>query len=149
MARITLTVEKNTGRIYLPQSIRRGGFVGRVESIFSDHTIILIRPGGNLATVGKSLRVVLDEISIGIEEIQMNEPNKTQVERVVTPPIHPLFQKYTRNWLSEVTGYSKGYLSRIATGKIVLSRSFVERVCFKLGQSKTELFAPDEGAESK
>ncbi|MBA7716539.1 hypothetical protein ES703_125612 [subsurface metagenome] len=53
---------------------------------------------------------------------------------------HPLFHKYTRGWLSEVTGYSKGYLSRVATGKIPLSRSFVERVCFKLGKPESELF---------
>lgn len=58
-------------------------------------------------------------------------------------PQHPLFHKYTRDWLSEVTGYSKGYLSRVATGKIPLSRSFVERVCFKLGKPEEELFLPD------
>ncbi len=56
---------------------------------------------------------------------------------------HPLFIKYRRAWLSQVTGYSKGYLCRVATGKIPLSRSFTERVCFKLQQPETELFLPD------
>jgi len=55
----------------------------------------------------------------------------------------PLFIKYTRDWLHEVTGYSKGYLSRVATGKLPLSRSFIERVCFKLNQPEEELFLPD------
>ena len=53
---------------------------------------------------------------------------------------HPLFIKYRRDWLHQVTGYSKGYLSRVATGKIPLSRSFIERVCFKLNRTKEELF---------
>ncbi|MBA7637669.1 hypothetical protein ES703_45315 [subsurface metagenome] len=56
---------------------------------------------------------------------------------------HPLFHKYTRDWLHEVTGYSKGYLCRVATGKIPLSRSFIERVCFTLKQPEEELFLPN------
>ena len=47
-------------------------------------------------------------------------------------PQHPLFIKYKREWLSKMTGYSKGYLCRMATGSQPLSRSFIERVCFKL-----------------
>jgi len=53
---------------------------------------------------------------------------------------HPLFIKYTRDWLHQQTGFSKGYLSRVATGKVPLSRSFIERVCFKLGEPEVELF---------
>ncbi len=56
---------------------------------------------------------------------------------------HPLFIKYRREWLSEVTGYSKGYLCRVATGKISLSRAFIERVCFTLEQPEAELFVPN------
>ncbi|MBA7700235.1 hypothetical protein ES703_108945 [subsurface metagenome] len=56
---------------------------------------------------------------------------------------HPLFIRYRRDWLYEVTGYSKGYLSRVATGKIPLSRSFIERICFKLQMPEEELFLPD------
>lgn len=53
---------------------------------------------------------------------------------------HPIFVKYTRSWLHEVTGYSKGYLCRVATGKISLSRAFIERVCFKLQLPEEDLF---------
>lgn len=60
----------------------------------------------------------------------------------------PLFIKYKRDWLSEVTGYSKGYLSRVATGRLPISRSFIERVCFKLNQPEKELFLPNAVAES-
>lgn len=56
---------------------------------------------------------------------------------------HPLFIKYRRDWLHQVTGYSKEYLCRVATGKIPLSRSFIERVCFKLNKPKEELFLLD------
>ena len=56
---------------------------------------------------------------------------------------HPLFIKYNRDWLHQVTGYSKGYLCRIATGARPLNRSFIERVCFKLNQPEEELFLPD------
>lgn len=59
---------------------------------------------------------------------------------------HPVFRKYTRDWLHEVTGFSKGYLSRVARGNIRLSRSFVERVCFKLNRPEEELFLPDSEA---
>lgn len=56
---------------------------------------------------------------------------------------HPLFERYTRDWLHKVTGFSKGYLSRVATGKVPLSRAFIERVCFKLNLPEEELFLPD------
>ncbi|MFW6112587.1 MAG: hypothetical protein ACOC6S_03350 [Chloroflexota bacterium] len=57
-------------------------------------------------------------------------------------PQHPMFIKYTREWLYRQTGFSKGYLSRVATGQVSLSRSFVERVCFKLGEPEEQLFLP-------
>lgn len=56
---------------------------------------------------------------------------------------HPVFIKYRRDWLAEITGFSKGYLSRVATGRYPLSRSFIERVCFKLGHPEAELFLPN------
>lgn len=56
---------------------------------------------------------------------------------------HPLFERYTRDWLHKVTGFSKGYLSRVATGKVPLSRAFIERVCFKLNLPEEELFLGD------
>ncbi len=55
----------------------------------------------------------------------------------------PILTKYRRDWLHEVTGYSKGYLGRVATGGAHLSRAFVERVCFDLQLPESELFRPD------
>ena len=62
-------------------------------------------------------------------------------------PQHPIFIKYRRDYLHQVTGFSKGYLCRVATGKAPLSRSFVERVCFKLGESEENLFLADHFCE--
>jgi len=56
---------------------------------------------------------------------------------------HPLFFKYTREWLHKKTGYSKGYLCRVATGRMPASRAFIDRVCFKLNKPEAELFLPD------
>jgi len=56
---------------------------------------------------------------------------------------HPLFIIYKRDWLHKTTGYSKGYLSRVATGKIPLSRPFIERVCYKLNMREHDLFSRD------
>ncbi len=56
---------------------------------------------------------------------------------------HPLFVKYKRDWLHEVTGFSKNYLCRIATGRVPLTRSFIERICFSLHLPESELFLPD------
>ncbi|KKM21884.1 hypothetical protein LCGC14_1630950 [marine sediment metagenome] len=58
-------------------------------------------------------------------------------------PQHPLFTIYKRRYLSKVTGYSVGYLCRIATGGQPLSRSFIERVCFTLKQPEEDLFLPN------
>jgi hypothetical protein len=56
---------------------------------------------------------------------------------------HPIFLKYTRDWLHLQTGFSKGYLCRVARGRVPLSRSFVERVCFKLREPEETLFLTD------
>lgn len=55
---------------------------------------------------------------------------------------HPVFLKYRRTWLSEATGYSRGYLCRVATGKIPLTQYFIERVAYSLRQHPTDLFLP-------
>lgn len=57
---------------------------------------------------------------------------------------HPIFIKYRRRYLHQVTGYSLGLLSRIATGKIPLGRVFIDRCCYKLGESEGALFLPDD-----
>lgn len=56
---------------------------------------------------------------------------------------HPLFEIYTRGHLSKVTGYSKVYLCRVASGKVPLTRAFIDRVCFKLNLPEGKLFLSD------
>jgi hypothetical protein len=56
---------------------------------------------------------------------------------------HPVFLIYTRDWLHQTTGYSKDHLSRIATGKLPLTRAFIDRVCYALKRPAEELFLPD------
>jgi len=63
------------------------------------------------------------------------------------PSGHPMFDKYTRGWLSRNTGFSRTYLSRISTGSLPLSRSFVERVCYRLNLPESELFLSEQGKE--
>lgn len=60
---------------------------------------------------------------------------------------HPLFKKYNRAWLSEVTGFSKSFLSLIATGKTPLRRSVIERFCYALKQPEEKLFLPQNKCE--
>lgn len=57
---------------------------------------------------------------------------------------HPVFLIYTRDWLHQRTGYSKDHLSRVATGKLPLTRSFIDRVCYALGRPAEELFLLDK-----
>ncbi len=64
-------------------------------------------------------------------------------EDAVSRPQHPIFIKYSREWLYEVTGYSTGYLSRVATGKVPLTSSFIERICYRLNQPEGNLFSPN------
>ncbi len=56
---------------------------------------------------------------------------------------HPVFRKYTRDWLHDMTGYSKIYLCRVASGNVPLSRSFIDRVSFKLNETAEDLFLLD------
>lgn len=157
MAKFSIKVDKKTGQTYLPRDIRNEGFTGEVDGLANAVTVTLIKPGAKLSAVQKSLEIILDDVSLRLrleEEIIMEEENNKVAGRLhvrhdqATEPRHPLFHKYTRDWLFGVTGYSKGYLSRVATGKIPLSRSFVERVCFKLGEPESELFVPDADGES-
>jgi len=73
--------------------------------------------------------------------------NPEMYKRPVRPamPQHPLFIKYKRDWLHEVTGYSKGYLCRVAKGVQPMSRSFIDRVCLKFNQPESALFTKDNG----
>jgi hypothetical protein len=64
-------------------------------------------------------------------------------QNVAKPLDHPVFLKYTREWLHKVTGYSKTYLSRVASGRVPLSQPFIDRVSFKLNEPAKELFLLD------
>lgn len=57
---------------------------------------------------------------------------------------HPVFRKYKSEWLHEVTGYSKIYLLRVASGNVPLCRTFIERMSFKIGEPAEELFLPSD-----
>lgn len=59
------------------------------------------------------------------------------------PHQHPLFEIYTRSHLNKATGYSKVYLCRVASGKVPLTRAFIDRVCFKLKEPAEKLFLLD------
>lgn len=61
---------------------------------------------------------------------------------------HPIFIKYTRKWLHQVTGYSFGLLSRVATGRRQASRPFVDRCCYHLNELEASLFLP-QGSQGK
>lgn len=61
---------------------------------------------------------------------------------------HPVFRKFTRDWLHEVTGYSKLYLCRVANGRVPLTTAFVERVTFKLGEPTDQLFNLEAGGSA-
>jgi len=56
---------------------------------------------------------------------------------------HPIFTTYTRDYLHRITGYSKNYLSQLATRNLPLTRTFVDLCCFKLNRPREELFLLD------
>ena len=51
-----------------------------------------------------------------------------------------IFLKYTREYLSQVTGYSKGTLSRIASGARAPSEVFIGVCCHALKEPQEDLF---------
>lgn len=149
MAIVKITVDSKTGSAYFPKKIREGGFVGQMDGMPYALTLTLIKPGAKPADVQQSLEIMLQDLALqrhyeegnNITEGE-NEP-KAEGHKAQAMPQHPLFLKYTRDWLHRETGYSKGYISRIATGKIPLARFFIERVCVKLQRPEAELFLPD------
>ncbi len=151
---IIIRVDPRTGLCYIPKSIRGEGFTGDIELLTSALTVILIRPGMTLADISESLQLICRDILLRTQyESDVNakiknrgQSRKLPVERDSSPaPRWPLFVKFSRAWLSQETGYSKGYLCHVATGKIALSRSFIDRVCFRLNESEQELFSLGTG----
>ena len=48
--------------------------------------------------------------------------------------------------LSQQSGYTRGYLSKVSTGKLPLTRTFIEMVSFKLNEPIESLFRLDTAA---
>jgi len=55
----------------------------------------------------------------------------------------PIFRKYRREYLAEVTGYSLEYLCRVARGANPLGQTFMDRCCHKLKEPQRKLFDPE------
>lgn len=144
---IKIRVDPRTGAAYFPKEIRESGFVGQINGLPNAFTLTLIRPGTKLVDVERSLEIMLQDVALRRQHEEGNNitESKDVPKGPKTPAMlqHPLFAKYTRDWLYQVTGYSKGYLSRVATGRIPLSRFFIERVCSKLQRPEDELFLPN------
>lgn len=149
MARITVKVDAKTGQNYLPREVRREGFIGEIHGLANAVTITFFKPGASLGSVAESLRILQADIALRRqhEASLTGEGQRPPVKHRAGKPKHPVFAKYTRDWLHEVTGFSKGYLCRVATGKSQVSRSFIERVCYKLQMPEEELFLPEATVE--
>lgn len=162
MGKVTIRVDARTGQNYLPRDIRRDGFVGEIEGLANALTLTFIKPGANLSDVEKSLHIILADIALRRQQEGIMDSREENVEgrkesqeklptrqrEVAQAGPHPIFVKYTRSWLHEATGYTRGYLCRVATGKIPLTQSFMERACFKLGEPQEKLFLL-KGAEER
>ena len=75
MAKFRIRVDKRTGVTYFPQEIRREGFVGEIEGLPNALTFTLIKPGTDLVNVAKSLRIVLRDIELRLQEQRHGEKN--------------------------------------------------------------------------
>lgn len=148
MSKVIVRIDPKNGQTYLPRHIREDGFTGECEVLESAFTITFIKPGTNLRDVDQSLQLVRQDIALRTQHERTGhaKSRKLPVKTGNSPaPRWPLFVKFSRAWLSQETGYSRGYLCRVATGKIPLSRPFIERVCFRLNESEEELFYLDAG----
>ena len=75
MAKFRIRVDKRTGVTYFPQEIRREGFVGEIEGLPNALTFTLIKPGTDLVDVAKSLRIVLRDIELRLQERRHGDKN--------------------------------------------------------------------------
>lgn len=147
-----ISVDPRTGVTYLPKEFRKEGFTGTIELISNPLALFLIKPGVTLADAEKSLEVIRQVINL-----RRQQGGKAKVTREgqrpkpvkYGKPQHPVFAMYTRDWLHEITGFSKGYLSRVASGKNRVTCSFIERVCYKLQMPESELFLPSASGKGE
>lgn len=149
MAKIKIKVDPKSGVTYFPKEVREEGFVNAVEGFANALTVTFIKPGARLADVETSLGILLQDIALRRQqEGDMDRKTKNKRKSGGVPKrLHPLFKKYSRDWLSEVSGYTKSYLCRVARGRIPLTRSFIDRLCFKLNEPEVELFLPEAAEE--
>lgn len=70
MTKFTIKVNKDTGMTYFPKEIRREGFTGEIEGLPSALTFALIKPRTSLSDVERSLRIILDDIALRIQQEQ-------------------------------------------------------------------------------
>lgn len=68
MATFRIKVDERTGVTYLPKVIRREGFIGEIEGIPNAFTFTLIKPGTTLSDTAKSLKLVLLDIELRLQE---------------------------------------------------------------------------------
>ena len=149
MAKVTIRISRQTGAAYFPKELREDGFVGKIEGLPNAMTLTLIKPGTALPDVECSLRILLKDIALRRKQEENNLKRKDGEDDSAKLQIeHPVFLKYSREWLHQVTGYSLGHLCRIARGRVPLTRYFIERVCLKLGKPEAELFLPDAARAS-
>ena len=71
MAKFTIRVDRKTGMTYFPKEIREEGFVGQIEGLPNALTFTLIKPGTKLVDVEKSLNIILQDISLRINQGQV------------------------------------------------------------------------------
>jgi len=75
MAKFRIRVDKRTGVNYFRKEIRQAGFVGEMEGLPNALTFTLIKPGTDLVNVAKSLRIVLRDIELRLQEQRHGDKN--------------------------------------------------------------------------
>ena len=68
MAKFRIKVDERTGVTYFPKVIRQEGFIGEIEGIPNAFTFTLIKPGTALVDAAKSLKLVLQDIELRLQD---------------------------------------------------------------------------------
>lgn len=78
---IKLKISSRDGRTYVPETLRKEGFVGEVEGIPDAFTLVLIKPGTSLRTVKQSLEIVIKQIELLIVDEARKEAERARIEK--------------------------------------------------------------------
>lgn len=62
-----ISVQKESGMMYMPISLRKGGFTGEVDILANAATVTMVCPGVSLKQVKKSLEIMLDDIKLRMQ----------------------------------------------------------------------------------